>query len=196
MRRPGLTEDEGATSAGFVEVAVSGMRVEVDDEAALSNEVWVIVDVEDEDERLGVADDVPRWVSLSSAQKVSDALLELQAASRGVGTQRFRDLGNFHDDILAGGLELACGWGGSVVVARDTGRREMENARGVEGKRDSRRICFTRGSVSGGWWWWWWRWECICNVMGVGGRRKVVGQTSWEWLWGSLWNGLDACCRW
>lgn len=70
MSRPGLTEDDSDTSPGFVDVAVSE-RADDDERAPLSSEFWVMVEVDEERE---VADDVPRWVSLSSLkQQVSKA---------------------------------------------------------------------------------------------------------------------------
>ena len=65
-----MTVEVGAASAELVDVAVPsgllpspGTRVEVDESAVLSNEFWVMVDVDDEREE---AEDVPRCDSLSS----------------------------------------------------------------------------------------------------------------------------------
>jgi hypothetical protein len=85
MRRPGLTVEVGAASPALMEVAVRSdlsvleTRVDVEDVAVLSSEFCVIVEVDAERE---LADEVPRWVSLSC----------------------FRDLGNFHDDMMTIGV--------------------------------------------------------------------------------------------
>jgi hypothetical protein len=63
IKRPGLTEEESATSPGLLEVALPSFRE--DEDALLSNEPCVIVDVDAERDLSD--DDVPRWVSLSSA---------------------------------------------------------------------------------------------------------------------------------
>jgi hypothetical protein len=72
MRRPGLTVEVGAASPALMEVAVRSdlsvleTRVDVEDVAVLSSEFCVIVEVDAERE---LADEVPRWVSLSSGEE-------------------------------------------------------------------------------------------------------------------------------